>query len=107
MKVIDLLNKIANNEELPKKIKDGAFELTLDRDGKHYSGQTTTVLNDVFGMNSLNDEIEIIENKPKKIEKIPVTYQYGYSQESINEYLRFSINEIIDKVNLLEKSDKE
>lgn len=71
MKVIDLLNKIANGEEVPKRITIGnsPFELTLSNDGKHYGGNTDSVLNNVLGMNKLNDEVEIIE-EDKKIRKI-------------------------------------
>ena len=68
IKIIDLLNKIANNEEVPERIKDGSFELTIMKTakGKHYSGQTTSVLNDVFGMERLNDEIEIVDDEKWK-----------------------------------------
>lgn len=49
-------------------------------------------------------EIETIEDKPKKINKILVTYQDSHSQTEINEYLRCLINELIEQANtLLEK----
>lgn len=107
MKVIDLLNKIANNEEVPKKIKhrnkiyeyferlDDTFNYKEIIDGKY----ADDYFNDKYFMeNILNDEIEIIEEKPKKIEKIETFDFCGLD-------LRDKINEIIDY--LLEKeSDK-
>lgn len=79
MKVIDLLNKIANGEEVPKKIKVGnsAFKLSLvELNGsKHYSGNTESVLNNVLGMAKLNEEVEIIEEyKPKILNNIRESY---------------------------------
>lgn len=97
IKVIDLLNKIANGEEVPKKIKDSSFELTLNRDGKHYGGQTTTVLNSVFGMNRLNDEIEIIE-EPMKIEKFDFSKVNTIIDEDLQD-IKNKLNEIIDYIN--------
>ena len=71
MKVIDLLNKIANGEEVPTKIRYQIFE--LDRT---YSADIRTYYVDKEGMfffkdysYMLNDEVEIIE-EDKKIEKI-------------------------------------
>lgn len=103
MKIIDLLNKIANGEEVPERIKDGSFELTIVKTakGKHYGGQTTSVLNDVFGMERLNDEIEIIE-EPMKIEKLEA-YKISSASHYDNEStLLKKINEIIDKINEME-----
>ena len=105
IKIIDLLNKIANGEEVPKKIKDGAFELTLSRDGKHYGGQTTTVLNNVFGMERLNDEVEIIEEE-KEIEKMSTVKFHGkYVDHDTALEIARKVNELIDAVNEL-KRDK-
>ena len=100
-KVIDLLTKIANGEEVPKKIKDGAFELILSRDGKHYGGQTTTVLNNVFGMERLNDEIEIIE-EDKEIEKLGM-FEEAYCDSAFDGIVFKKINQLIDAVNELKK----
>lgn len=103
MKVIDLLNKIASGEEVPNKIKVGMFELTLSDDGKYYAGETFTVLNDVYGMHSLNDEIEIIE-EDKPIEKL----DYEINENNVDtctEKIRCKINELIDEINKLKKEN--
>ncbi len=75
MKVIDLLNKIANGEEAPKKIKVGELEFekyiespTIDyrlEKGNTFLFQEYV---HIFGEISLNDEIEIIE-EDKEMEK--------------------------------------
>lgn len=123
MKVIDLLNKIANGEEVPKKIKikdeiwiyDDEIDYKAE-DNRGYLFEVHTRIN----KEDLNDEIEIIE-EDKKIERLP---HYDYSQimkcknkdkfvEKLLEKhdLRLynyheKINELIDEVNRL-KENKE
>lgn len=82
MKVIDLLNKIANNEEVPKKIKyeDDIFEYQeYCKDYQCISNKELGFLlkDDVgyyYCYKRLNDEIEIIEEKPKKIKEFEMMY---------------------------------
>ena len=71
MKVIDLLNKIANGEEVPKKIKYEKDTYIHIDNYCYYCEDTNLILSDrIFAEYSkLNDEIEIIE-EPKKIEKL-------------------------------------
>ena len=77
MKIIDLLVKIANGEEVPKKIKydDKIYYLNKDRVDLHAyqtSGNTTTRKLSLIIDNeylNLNDEVEIIE-EDKTIEKL-------------------------------------
>jgi len=115
VKVIDLLNKIANGEEVPKKIKVGMFELTLSDDGKHYTGETLTILNNIYGMHSLNDEIEIIE-EDNPIEELLIEQDCPSSNYYIrNEFgtkcgltkhskmIAEKVNEIAREVNKLKK----
>ena len=120
MKVIDLLNKIANGEEVPKKIlykyqnKDFYEEYLLKWNKKYeayYTTKDNTPITHLLADNlwNLNDEIEIIEdtlNKDKKIEKLDLQYNDTIKgikfEEQILMYcdnLQFKINEIIDKVN--------
>lgn len=100
LKVIDLLNKIATKEI------DYGFAFKYDNKIFFVASDNQIVCKDtgVCLFNSdvvefiLNDEVEIVEeNKP--IEKIKVQYQDNHNQEEINEYLRCSINELIDKIN--------
>lgn len=99
MKVIDLLNKMANEEELPNKIKHFTGEYIYDFDKKDYfKTESLGLINWVMLPDSagkLNDEIEIIEEDkkielPEKIENIDIFYG-GISSEIITK-----LNELID-----------
>ena len=68
MKIIDLLNKIANGEEMPEKIRYYNTLYYWDVENKDYRDN----LNESFRayhdfLTILNDEIEIIEEKTHKI----------------------------------------
>ena len=94
MKVIDLLNKIANGEDAPKKIiyKKETYYL----ENRHYVDDSYTDLfeNNIYA-EILNDEVEIIEDK--KIEYLDLR------NATINEQtIEHKINEIIDKINEVE-----
>ena len=74
IKIIDLLNKIANGEEVPKKIKWGDFELEWEELCYHdykFLDTGNHLLFQGFATSVLNNEVEIIE-EPKKIEKLDV-----------------------------------
>lgn len=105
MKVIDLLNKIANGEEVPKKIKfeDEVFEF----ENGMYMSETNDYLEDYTDYTMLNNEVEIIEEN-KKIEKLYIrdrandiligkSEKICYATESlVNKEIALKINEIID-----------
>ena len=120
IKIIDLLIKIANKEEIPKKIVYKSVILEYDEEfkdyyyyyGKNLFGYMFTTCN-----NFLNDEVEIIEES-KKIEKLPY-YSLEKIQKSktknewygnrlellekrINNYHN-KINELIDEINNLKE----
>ena len=68
MKIIDLLNKIANNEEMPERLKDEDGIYLYDYwSNDYYSEDDSTfyLLRDGFGKCYsyvlLNDELEIVE----------------------------------------------
>lgn len=77
MKIIDLLNKIANGEEVPKKIiyqnyiyeyqhrrdTENSFNYMCNENGKYLSRR-------YFIDNILNDEVEILEEEKKIPEKL-------------------------------------
>lgn len=114
MKVIDLLNKIANNEEVPEKIKYEDDSYIHIGNYCYYCSTTNKILSDrIYAEQSkLNEEVEIIEEeKPKEIEFLGKQDLYiddarGYSVNV--EKIGDKVNELIRKVNhLLEKeSDK-
>lgn len=119
MKVIDILNKIANREEIPKKVKyNDEFYKLNNYNNKYYRDNTEIdLLREHRHIESFfNDEIEIIEDTPKKIEKI----NWELTKETINpvsdsntvkitalmkrtEKLKKTLNEIIDYINNMEK----
>ena len=101
MKVIDLLNKIANGEEVPEKIKWGIhifewyaynYNEVQPSNGKYLEDYID------FDENYLTDEVEIIEEN-KKIEKLKFTGNGDTDYVSVIP----KINEIIDKINEMEK----
>ena len=105
MRVIDLLNKIANGEEVPRKFKyenitfiynDEAVEYFDEKEGNSFNYTFDLTDHDV-----LNDEIEIIE-EDKKIENIKVKSNFTHNQKQIVR----KINEIIDIVNKLKDDRK-
>ena len=104
IKVIDLLNKIANGEEVPKKYRYKNEEYEEDYCLMLY--EATGNCNELGFKSLLNDEVEIIEDK--KIEHIGIPVIDG--DNTCNELMK-SINvitednEVIDKIN--EMSDKE
>ena len=108
MKIIDLLNKIANGEEVPEKIKydNDIYEYREEnREGICYVEEDTYNNFLIDYVDSLNDEIEILE-EDKKIEKVAICddhimWEYGelYNPTKNEEILRNKINEIIDGLN--------
>ena len=73
MRIIDLLNKIANGEELPKKIKYNDKIFINDGFSYIYENKTFNEYNRLeefisYG-SDLNDEVEIIKEKKKTLEE--------------------------------------
>ena len=114
MKVIELLNKIANGEEVPKKIKYKSLECKYDEELEDYFAKDDydnfeNLFECLFEGGKLsefgNDEIEIIE-EDKKIEKLRLSAYAGGTlfdeQKHRNERdceMVYKINEIIDHIN--------
>ena len=135
IKVIDLLNKIANGEEVPRKFTYGGYLWEYDINNKmwfYYFGEGKNHRFDkLFYLNMcLNDEAEIIEDaeEDKEIEKLNVAllgqcdnwlekrdvniksdFELNpYIIENIREntlYFQRKINEVIDIVNKLNKGE--
>lgn len=108
MKIIELLNKIANGEEVPKQIiYCGVDYYWTNFTYENPEAEETLFWFDVYSEEHLNDEIEIIE-EDKKIEKIKSLNNVGNCQDIIefedkqqlnNHILKDKINEIIDCIN--------
>ena len=119
MKIIELLNKIANGEEVPERIKYDTKEMKYDHNKQDYLGYYSNgngewLFQYLFDRcrnteHFINDEVEIIEDK--KIKRIQSCGDNLYSEyigqwlvnkENYTEYdelLMNKINEIIDKLN--------
>jgi predicted transcriptional regulator len=108
MKVIDLLNKIANGEEVPKKIKWGIDEWQYNNGAsKNYFNDYEDLFSVIDGSN-LNDKVEIIEDKPKHIEELANVWgKEGNLSVDAGVNLMDKINELSKAVNyLLDKEGK-
>ena len=110
MKVIDLLNKIANGEEVPKKIHYNCVPLYWCEPCKIYETMTDGELcgKDLYTLlDNLNDEIEILEEE--KIKKVDFDISnFNFKEFELN-ILRNNvidntraINEIINIINEME-----
>ena len=105
MKVIDILNRIANKEEVPKEIRYNNIDYFWCNQCKIYErleDDSKDLYND---LDNLNDEVEIIE-EDKKIEKIETKIGYGGLTYLIDENFNDGINGfthrqhiIVDKIN--------
>lgn len=115
IKVIDLLNKIANGEKAPKKIKIN--NVIYEYRGCMYCTEKANyqdIEDYLFGkwnFNILNKEVEILD-EPKKIEKIKQLNNVTDCKELIeledkqqinNHILKDKINELVDEINNLKE----
>ena len=112
IKIIDLLNKISNGEEVPEKIKIN--NVIYEYRGYMYCTENANyqdIEDYLFGkwnFNILNDEVEIIE-EPKKIEKITVRektlgFPSGeWTARNMDKAFAIKINELIDEINNLKE----
>ena len=94
MKVIDLLNKIANGEEVPKKLLYDNEKFAYDDECRDYISnfQRNWLFDDYSISAIINDEVEVIE-EDKKIEKIDRTKPFSKFD------VADKVDEIIDYIN--------
>ena len=103
MKIIELLNKIANGEEVPKKIKvlcDIYYYCGEDISGNCYYSEPKGCggIRLSFNTSQLNDEVEILEEE-KKIPENNFNYIYLCEDEHIMtnfENIQTTLKDIID-----------
>ena len=100
MKIIDLLNKISNGEEVPNSFKyeDLIFKRHNDCGIAYYKDNDgDTLLDSIFGdLSNLNDEVEIIEEEKKIPEKIEEIENGDFLELPSTHDIMNKINEIID-----------
>lgn len=124
MKVIDLLNKIANGEEVPKKIETEEDVFVYVPCAYDYKCDNTTIKywlfrDFVFGSNGnyIDYEVEIIEEE-KEIEKMETMYidhsrisdsnvRYVFERQGAEvKKCKEKINELIDEIKKLKEQIK-
>lgn len=107
IKVIELLNKIANEEEIPRHIKYEYYQYDWSDNANDYicedaGGERLSMFDDGYICilcNSLNNEVEILEDNTEEIEELP---DYNYSikgnRDKINELVRV-VNKLRNQIN--------
>lgn len=71
--IIELLNKTANGEEVPKKIKREyglVYTLNFGHETPTYYDDNDRTLWDGYNFNILNEEVEILEDNTEEIEEL-------------------------------------
>lgn len=110
MKVIDLLNKIANGEEVPEEIKVGEYTFHFDSSDDNEFYCYKTMSNDLItDIVYLNDEVEIISSQ-KEIKKMSkeeirqsiIKMYEPLKDKDIDYYIEFQ--KIIDYISELEET---
>ena len=124
MRIIDIFNKIANGEEVPKKIKYNGHTYEYYRrlpDISNYKNITSDSYfsEEWFIEGILNDEVEVIEEKPEFIEHIYTGDRYLFSskdngitkedRKQLDSYFRvllLSHDALVNAVNYLLEKEK-
>jgi len=111
MKVIDLLNKIANDEEVPKKIKfDNRFYLFNKAKDNYYENENCSINWDYVSLHCLNEEVEILDDEEDKdIPLIPDDELYitANSRQDYNfKVLKEKINQVVEEFNEYRKENE-
>ena len=99
MKIIDLLNKIANGEEVRFKIDENPYHCY--RYSNLYDEVEKEEVKWYLSEDWLNEEVEVIE-EDKKIEKIKVKSNFTHNQKKIVR----KINEIIEEIEKIKDDRK-
>ena len=108
MKVIDLIIKQYNNEDMPKHIKINRLNYTYNNNRKTYESEYGEFMSFDFTNNVLNMQVELIENEIDidNIEELD-TYEtvetYDWQDVDTN---RMTINELVQAVKQLNKEIK-
>ena len=118
IKIIDLLNKIANGEEVPNKIKYIGYIFEYDTNHKRYEAYIDGcmyALNEYVNIDEdLTYEVEIIEEGKKLPEKIKSNGKEFYcdnidswiDKEKTSAYCEYLMNKYNDLIDYLESKEK-
>lgn len=116
IKVIELLNKIAKGEEIPRHIKYEYYQYDWSDNSRDYicekaDGESLHMFNDGYICilcNTLNDEVEILEDNTEEIEELEYEESKMYCDTQLIESTKTAKQEdIIDKINQLVKAVNE
>lgn len=106
MKIINLLNKIANGEEVPRIVKYRGFYWEYNQENKDYKDNEDDWVFSCSNYNitnMLNEEVEILEEEkkitPKDFENL------GYALGSIKKYINKGYDKAIEEKKIPEKID--
>ena len=108
IKIIDLLNKIANGEQVPEKIKYENKIWEYDANSNDYKGEDIWLFEKLFDyiktIEFINDKVEIIEDS-KKIEKMECDVESWFTPSQADIDIIKKVNELIDEINKLKEKD--
>ena len=109
MKIIDLFNKIANGEDVPKKIKyrDKILKYFSSVQDYMYESNNEFLFANIFGMDTrraLNHEVEIIEEE-KGIQEMECAVDSWFSPSQADLEIIKKLNELIKEVNKLKRKE--
>ena len=110
MRIIDLLNKIAKGEEVPKKIKWDEEEFTCNKNVIYRNEDDEPLIYNLLPSGeNLNDEIEIIEEVEDKeyedIEELGTNFTYGNCTDELTT-IDWQISVISNAINALIRNQK-
>lgn len=115
MKIIDLLNKIANEEEVPKKIIYNNVTLEYDEENEdYYDYHNRGLFEYLFGTRQdfLNDEVKVIEESneieiPKHLSNEFIQHLDDMIIDNDIKCIAHKVNEIINYLQYKEKKEEQ
>lgn len=112
IKIIDLLNKIANGEEVPDKIKYNSIIYNWDIKGYlHYEDEHYSERAFLEGYRTdmvLNDYVEILEDNTEEIEELPKMNFFELVTDEVKtamamEKIKLKVDELVKAINKIRK----
>lgn len=113
IKAIDLASIVYQRKDIPKKVKYNSTEYKYSEEFCDYENQLGNYLFSIITLRAywMNEEIEILEEeigiskleKEKALEENPANFRYDLKYYYDKEKMGDKINEIIAKVNKLDK----
>lgn len=103
IKIIKLLNKIANGEEVPMVIEYKGTKYKYDKEAKtYYEVNQNKGIYISFDTDELNDYVEILEDNTEEIEEIDE--EWTYIEGQVEKTWSKSELELVEKFNKLAKA---